>query len=577
MSCLLSLYLFSSFLVIEVKKLAKHKPNDSDSISHGQFCSILETMSASLQKIADNSPSTDAATAAAESDNWKVLEASAALVMASQLMKSSEVNDMGPLAKSVQRQCKLEDSAIADIVYQFGQGHMRLALTKGNFPTGSTDELHIHSKRAAVHMKCVLDLPGVRLALRYSSRIIWAQCETLLKHYGTSMTAFDEVLESLRRESSIPVTMYICEVHMGRGEIQVKLGEPQKAMSMFKEALAEGDKLTRRQDKEKIAMKVHHKLGSCYRDLKQIDMAVEMYTQALHYSELQSHDIGITTSAAALGAMFESVGHITKAHHFYQKQYEYALRVRDLATITFAEGSLGNCLVLLGDAKHLDKARKYLKEALSRAEELNNPIEVGRAQCNLGNVFYSEKNYAEALKLFRSACQLSIEHHDCPGQQKSCANIGNVYMSLEQPSLARDWYELARNLSPQVSDTTAEADTCYNIGCCYLALHLNEASTPAGQEHLMQAEENFHTAVGLFEQMYSCLGNTSFSELLKLSLFQGYVKAFRQLQFIYCTCQQYEVALELAERSHAMTFNDMARDLRKRTFGASQILQEIVQ
>lgn len=540
--------------VSELKSLAEHKPKDDASLSATQMCNILKTIAGLVdQEYSRRNNSADIAVP----DNERPKEIPGVLGLTAELITAKEANDLCPFANAIKRQYDMEDQDVTEVLYQLGQGHMRMALSKGAYPPRSSDEIHMHNKRARLHMKYVIDAPGVKKAMCYSSRIVLAQCESLMKHFGIAMSHFDQVLQDLMKETAMDKANFVCEVHLGRGDIAFKLGEPMKAIGMFQDALSAAGKVRVERDRESICMKGFHKMGTCYREVNKVDMAVEMFTQSLRCASNIGHDVGITSASSALGTLYESIGHAERAKHYFERQYEAARQVGDQIAITHAAGNLGNILVSLSDSKDLPRARELLSEALDIASRLSNKVELGRAQCNLGNVFYAEQNYAEALKLFRSACQRAIESHDRLGQQRSCSNIANVYMSLEQYTLARDWYELGRNVSLHVNDSTTEANTCYNIGCCYLALHLNEADTPAAQENLMHAEENFHGSVSLFERMYSCLGNSTFTELMKLSLFQGYVKAFRQLQFIYCSRKQHEVALELAERSHAMTFNDM--------------------
>ena len=542
-------YGFVLFLspVTEFKEIASHTQKKDKATSAAELCNVLDNVCEDASKHRMSAMACEK----------ELVEAVAILALTVHLIKAKESTDMGPLLKSVERQCAVESAEVLRVFYQMGHGHFRVALSKHERSPSSSDDVHVHCKRARLHMVHIMKSGDVERSTWYSCRIVLGQCETLLQHYRDAMIVFDKILEDLQNEISPDVVHFTCETRLGVGEINLRIGEATKAVKMFQAALSESQQLQEGKDQCNIAMKAHSKMASCYQALKKTDLAVEHYDESLKYAERIQHEVGICASASALGRIYESLGHMQNARRCYKKQYDSAKRTGEMYLIAVAAGSLGNAIVMQGNMKEIPKAKEILEEALKCAEFVHNPVETGRAQSNLGNVYYVEQNYAEALKLFRSSCQLSIQHLDRLGQQRSCTNIGNVYMSLEQPALARDWYELARNISPHVSDSTAEANTCYNVGCCYLALHLNEVDTPAAQGHLMQAEENFHNTVALFERMFAQLGTGAFSEVLKLSLFQGYVKAFRQLQFIYCTRGQHEVALEMVERSHGMTFSDL--------------------
>eukprot|EP00117_Sycon_ciliatum_P030517 scpid7344/ scgid4851/ Tetratricopeptide repeat protein 28 len=539
-------------LTNEQERLRSYRPQeDAEVLSMPSLAIVLMSIAKDLSLAAQSN--------ATVGNRDVVQEAACTTGVTSELMQTSDMSSLDAVLKGVGRQFNAKYQDVIKCLYQLGLAHMRVSLSKASHSgQASSEEVHLHSKKACEYMRHIVSATRGDSALYYSARLTIAQCETILQRYADSLQSYEDILAELSSDNSSDAMFYTCETHLGRGEIKLRTRDPQKALSIFQKAFDVGKELRVERDRDNIMMKALNKIAACYRDLNKMDLSVRSYTEALEYAESIMHEVGISTVAGALGSIYESMGNPSKASVYFSKQYESAVRTSDYSMISLAAGNLGNALVQQNDLSDLPKAKDLLNIALTRAEQVGNMSEVGRATCSIGNMLYVEKNYAEALKMFRKACQLSIEYMDRVGQQRACSNIGNVYMALEQPSLARDWYELARNLSPQVADASTEANTSYNVGCCYLSLHLNEPGSEAGQRYLLQAEENFHNAVSLYEDMLACIGSSSYSDLLKLSLFQGYARAFRQLQFIYCTRGQHEVALEMAERSHGMTFPDMS-------------------
>ena len=126
----------------------------------------------------------------------------------------------------------------------------------------------------------------------------------------------------------------------------------------------------------------------------------------------------------------------------------------------WAHGNLGNAMLGL-DQK--DKALDHLMTAFHMsARYSHNPLAVGRAVSNLGNVYQAIGNLTKAKEYYEIALGHAIYGNDLQGQGRACGNIGNVYMLLKEPVKAVHYYTETLRLS---TDKNTKITGYHNRGC----------------------------------------------------------------------------------------------------------------
>ena len=131
----------------------------------------------------------------------------------------------------------------------------------------------------------------------------------------------------------------------------------------------------------------------------------------------------------------------------------------------WTHGNLGNAMLGL-DQK--DKALHHLMTAFHMSARYSrNPLAVGRAVSNLGNVYQAIGNLTKTKEYYEIALGHAIYGNDLQGQGRACGNIGNVYMLLKEPVKAVHYYTETLRLS---TDKNTKITGYHNRGCARFAV-----------------------------------------------------------------------------------------------------------
>lgn len=161
-----------------------------------------------------------------------------------------------------------------------------------------------------------------------------------------------------------------------------------------------------------------------------------------------------------------------------QKQYEQANMKTELQTVYH---QIGSAYGRVGKAKNaLDN---YLK-ALRLLKVLKREDTSGILS-DIGNVYYNQGSFIEALNYYRQALDNSRQLQDAFGQGFSLNNIGMVHNSLGNHEEALEYHLQALKMREEAKTQEGIANSYSNIGHTYLELGYTEK----GRKYIMQAIE----------------------------------------------------------------------------------------
>ena len=133
----------------------------------------------------------------------------------------------------------------------------------------------------------------------------------------------------------------------------------------------------------------------------------------------------------------------------------------------FCYGNLGTVYRSLGEYA---EAKEYLEKALVITKEISD--KPGEAFCygNLGTVYDSLGEYAEAKEYNEKALVITKEIGDKPGEAFCYVNLGTMYKSLGEYGKAETYQKNALVIRKEIGDKRGEA-VCYgNLGAVYQSL-----------------------------------------------------------------------------------------------------------
>ncbi len=114
-----------------------------------------------------------------------------------------------------------------------------------------------------------------------------------------------------------------------------------------------------------------------------------------------------------------------------------------------------------------DAARKYTGEAMVIGQQINYKQGIGRSHNLIGNTYYFQGNYPEALKNYFAALKLNEETGNKKGIANSYKNIGIIYFEQGNYPEALKNYFAALKIREDIGDKNGIANSYNNIGIIY--------------------------------------------------------------------------------------------------------------
>lgn len=106
--------------------------------------------------------------------------------------------------------------------------------------------------------------------------------------------------------------------------------------------------------------------------------------------------------------------------------------------------NIGNTYDELGQ---VDKAKSYIRSALSELEKTGDSLSISKGIMNLGVIYFYQKSYDSALWCFENVLAYRSAHQDTAGMAMAHLNLANVYEYKTDIRSAVKHYGIARTLS----------------------------------------------------------------------------------------------------------------------------------
>lgn len=284
------------------------------------------------------------------------------------------------------------------------------------------------------------------------------------------------------------------------GSVHFRMGQYQKTLEFYQQLLPIYDRgITRAQ--------VLNNLGVVYANLGQYAQALESYQQALKIAtevgNCYRKDPG--SKLCYYGdeaAILNNLG----AAYFNIAQYDKALELAERASAIYAKiGSSENKGEGSKEVQLLYKALGENAQSLeSRSPGLAVRQQVGNAfnaesfyrvgegvnLNNIGEIYYSQGKYDQALKLYQKALAIYKESSDKVGQGITLSNMGRVYDAQGQLAQALQFNQQALAIYKEVGDRTGEGVVLSNIGHVY-----------AQQNQVNEAQKFYQQALAIHQEV----------------------------------------------------------------------------
>lgn len=159
--------------------------------------------------------------------------------------------------------------------------------------------------------------------------------------------------------------------------------------------------------------------------------------------------------------------------YFGNKGLEIALRINFIKGIGDCYNSLGWCYNKKGD---YGKAKENLQRAIEYFERTRSKCFVSVAHTNMGNVFYNQNLYADALDYYLKSRNESEGCPDVGFKASGIYSIGTIYNAQKEYEKAIGFFKEAADINIANNDTNKLADCINGTGNAYLGLKMADSA-----------------------------------------------------------------------------------------------------
>lgn len=278
-----------------------------------------------------------------------------------------------------------------------------------------------------------------------------AELQSALKKYETAIRLFQTVGQN----------QGVGEATRKVGNIYIKLGQYDKAVSYYEKALA----ISRQEKDRKAEGRALNNLGYICRRRRQYDKAAEYCKDALAICREAEDKEGE-------GIVLQNLGHIFYEQRQYDKAEENsknALAIKRALKDRMGEadvlGQLGTIYTMM---KAFDKAEKSLEKSLAFRRELKDRRSEGDTLVVLGLLYTNRVQYVHAAESYEKALAIRRDLNDRRGVAEILACMGVLRMNLSQYDKAAQYYEAALAIHRDTKQQWGMYSTLNNLGIVYM-------------------------------------------------------------------------------------------------------------
>ncbi|MGB5203771.1 tetratricopeptide repeat protein [Eudoraea sp.] len=222
-------------------------------------------------------------------------------------------------------------------------------------------------------------------------------------------------------------------IYNNLGIIQKYMGLPEKSLESHLKSLRLKEKL----GKHGMSLAASYlNIGVLHGELGNLETSNDYYrkAEAICLKENQEWHLSMVRSNLAIN--MEKEGKIDEALAYYFKSIPYFEKNGYQIELAKQYNLIG---ALYLDLDSLELAKDYFSRSLELSKDKGELQMVGLSTGNLGDIYYKEKKYKQALKNFQEALNISKEASTDTRRVKDYLNLANAYAALNDFKKAYDY------------------------------------------------------------------------------------------------------------------------------------------
>ncbi|WP_199340957.1 CHAT domain-containing protein [Nostoc spongiaeforme] len=291
-----------------------------------------------------------------------------------------------------------------------------------------------------------------------------------------------------------------------------------------------------------------------YRRALSIEEVLESWQQALTlYKEIKDQ-YGESKTLRYLGMSYIDLGDFPTAIDYFQQSLAIARKAKDRYNESWSLGFLGLVYIKLGEsAKAIDILNQSLvfnKEIKDDNTEFFILDNLTNRELwllsNLGNAYFLSGDYTKALEKYQQSLKIARDTENSYMEATALGNLGNIYLQENNYLKAIEYLERSSEIF--LKRTVSEQNGYQERG--EILTKLGNAYRKSG--NLDEAVKALYYAIDTWEDVRKNL-----TDINKISVFETQADAYKILQQVFIEQQNYDNALETAEKGRARAFVDL--------------------
>ena len=216
---------------------------------------------------------------------------------------------------------------------------------------------------------------------------------------------------------------------------------------------------------------VHMGLGNVSIRLGEYEKAIEFYENALDIYRMIGDAQGEGNALGNMGDVSIRLGDYDKAMVFYEKSLELYRKVG------YASGEgkmLGNMGIAYADRGEYEKAIGYYKKQLEITRLIGDLPNEGNALGNMGLAYLDLGEYRRATGFYRKQLEITRRAGDAQSEGNALGNLGMAYASLNEYAKAIGFYEKQLEIHRRIGYVLGEGNALGNMGMAYTKTGMHE-------------------------------------------------------------------------------------------------------
>lgn len=185
--------------------------------------------------------------------------------------------------------------------------------------------------------------------------------------------------------------------------------------------------------------KVYNNLGIIYFDFGEYDNALQYYEKSYLIDSLSSNITGQAQLLNNIAITYENFEQVNNAKANYQRSIVLAKQVNDYYQLAITYGNMGQLYL---DAGEFSKAKTCYNKTKANYLLANSDIGLAETDIMLGDLYYAEENYEEALKYYFRGLEVVESLGLTNDQLNAYSGIDASYYALGNYDQAYDYSNL---------------------------------------------------------------------------------------------------------------------------------------